>query len=193
MISTDLFYARLITLSGIFKEGILLLVRSGGTTSSYRGRECHEHSSKNPVSSPDIIKKSKKSRNLSFTQYNSQYEEQEKKKQKRDDNLCINASGRGSSQNNNAGSVNNIDKDISVSRGTNISSMKNGSHTGYDQNSAKMPSDSKLRCGGNDRNRTEEYDHGNSNWDSDEREAGIEEEREVDGCVETWAMSLIGK
>jgi hypothetical protein len=133
----------LIALSGILKEGILLLVRSDGTHTNYRGREGREHPEyylKNSMSSPDTMRTPKKSRNLSFTQYNTQYEEQEKKKQRRGEDTPTNNSGlrsRQNSNNNNGnnsinnsnidGNISGFDRKTSISRGnSNISTMNHG-------------------------------------------------------------------
>jgi hypothetical protein len=118
----------LIALSGILKEGILLLVRSDGTHTNYRGREGREHPEyylKNSMSSPDTMRTPKKSRNLSFTQYNTQYEEQEKKKQRRGEDAPTNIGGlrsrQNSNNNNGDNSINNSYKDGNISRKTSIS------------------------------------------------------------------------
>jgi hypothetical protein len=161
-----------------------LLVRSNGTHTIYRGREGREypeHFLKNSVSSPDAMRCPRKSRNLRFTQYNTQYEEQEKKKQRRGEDTPTNISGlrgrQNSSNSNGNNSINNSNKDDnisgfdwknSISRGNsnigpenhgnrNVSCENNGFHEDYNQSNIstinRNTNSSRFKSDENDRTR----------------------------------------
>jgi hypothetical protein len=81
------------------------------------------------VGSLDAMRTPKKSRNLSFTQYNTQYEEQEKKKQRREEDFQSNTSGlRGRQNYNNDGNINKFNNNNNNSNRNNNSNSSDNNN-----------------------------------------------------------------